>query len=36
MKEYLHSPRIWIYVAMIVGGLVWGVRMIYLTTRVAP
>ncbi len=25
------SPRVWIYVLMIVLGMVWGVRLIYLT-----
>jgi TRAP-type C4-dicarboxylate transport system permease small subunit len=27
-KDYLRSPRIWIYVVTIVGGLIWGIYFI--------
>ena len=27
-KDYLRSPRVWIYVVMIVGGLIWGIYFI--------
>ena len=25
------SPRMWIYVAMLVGGMIWGIHLIYTT-----
>jgi hypothetical protein len=36
VKPRFDSPRIWIYVAMIVLGMIWGIRFIYLSTRGAP
>ena len=32
-KNDLNSPRIWIYVVMIVGGMIWGVNMMLNVLR---
>lgn len=29
----LESPRLWIYVVMIVGGMIWGTWFIYKTVH---
>jgi hypothetical protein len=31
----LRSPRLWIYVAMMVGGMIWGVHLIVHVLRAA-
>ena len=35
MNEKMTTPRMWIYIVMLIGGMAWGIHFIYRTLYVA-